>query len=82
MYRAVTASFNTVWFPSVMTVVESLVHWTVVAGPPVEIQARVNESSEWRVKVISSTITTLPAYIDKRVSNFADLLSFRNVLAG
>ena len=81
MYRAVTGSFNTVWFPSA-TVVESLVHWTVVAGPPVEIQARVNESSEWRVKVISSAITTLPAYKDKRVSNFADLLNFRNVLAG
>ena len=41
MYCAVTGSFNTVSFPSV-TVVESLVQVTVVAGPPVEIQVRVN----------------------------------------
>ena len=37
-----TGSFNTVSFPSVMTVSESLVQVTVVAGPPVEIQVRVN----------------------------------------
>ena len=42
VYRAVTVSFNTVSVPSVMTVVESLVQDTVVAGPPVEIQVRVN----------------------------------------
>ena len=41
-YLTVSVSFNTVSVPSVMTVVESLVHWTVVAGPPVEIQVRVN----------------------------------------
>ena len=41
VYCAVTGSFNTVSVPSV-TVVESLVQVTVVAGPPVEIQARVN----------------------------------------
>ena len=41
VYCAVTGSFNTVLFPSV-TVVESLVQVTVVAGPPVEIQVRVN----------------------------------------
>ena len=41
MYCAVTGSFNTVWVPWV-TVVESLVQVTVVAGPPVEIQVRVN----------------------------------------
>ena len=42
VYCAVTASFNTVSVPSVMTVVESLVQDTVVAGPPVEIQVRVS----------------------------------------
>ena len=41
MYCAVTESSNTVSVPSV-TVVESLVQVTVVAGPPVEIQVRVN----------------------------------------
>ena len=40
VYSAVTGSFNTVWVPWV-TVVESLVQVTVVAGPPVEIQVRV-----------------------------------------
>ena len=34
-------------------VVESLVQVTVVAGPPVEIQVRVNELSLFRVKVIA-----------------------------
>ena len=42
VYCAVTGSSNTVSVPSVMTVVESRVQVTVVAGPPVEIQARVN----------------------------------------
>ena len=41
MYCAVVALSNTVSVPSV-TVVESLVQVTVVAGPPVEIQVRVN----------------------------------------
>ena len=40
-YFAVTGSFNTVPFPW-MTVVESLVQVTLVAGPPVEIQVRVS----------------------------------------
>ena len=40
VYCAVTGSSNTVSVPSV-TVVESLVQVTVVAGPPVEIQVRV-----------------------------------------
>ena len=40
VYCAVTGSSNTVSAPSV-TVVESLVQVTVVAGPPVEIQVRV-----------------------------------------
>ena len=43
VYCAVTLSFNTVSVPWV-TVVESLVQVTVVAGPPVEIQARVSWS--------------------------------------
>ena len=41
VYCAVIWSFNTVSFPSVMTVVESLVQDTVVAGPPVVIKVRV-----------------------------------------
>ena len=41
MYCAVTRLSNTVSFPSV-TVSEALVQVTVVAGPPVEIQVRVN----------------------------------------
>ena len=41
MYCAVTGSSNTVSVPSVM-VSESLVQVTIVAGPPVEIQVRVN----------------------------------------
>ena len=40
VYVAVSGSSNTVSFPSV-TVTESLVQVTVVAGPPVEIQVRV-----------------------------------------
>ena len=43
VYCAVTGSSNTVSVPSV-TVVESLVQVTVVAGPPVEIQVRVSWS--------------------------------------
>ena len=41
VYCEVTGSFNTVSVPWV-TVVESLVQVTVVAGPPVEIQVRVS----------------------------------------
>ena len=41
VYCAVSGSFNTVLVPSV-TVVESLVQVTVVAGPPVEIQVKLN----------------------------------------
>ena len=43
VYCAVTGSSNTVSVPSV-TVMESLVQVTVVAGPPVEIQVRVSWS--------------------------------------
>ena len=42
VYCAVVALSNTVTFPVVTVVVESLVQVTVVAGPPVEIQVRVN----------------------------------------
>ena len=41
VYCAVSGSSNTVSVPSV-TMMESLVQVTVVAGPPVEIQVRVN----------------------------------------
>ena len=41
VYCAVSGSSNTVSVPSV-TVMESLVQVTAVAGPPVEIQVRVN----------------------------------------
>ena len=43
VYCAVSGSSNTVSVPS-LTVVESLVQVTVVAGPPVEIQVRVSWS--------------------------------------
>ena len=43
VYCAVSGSSNTVSVPSV-TMVESLVQVTVVAGPPVEIQVRVSWS--------------------------------------
>ena len=43
VYCAVSGS-NTVTFPVVTVVVESLVQVTVVAGPPVEIQVRVSWS--------------------------------------
>ena len=53
VYCAVTGSSNTVSVPSV-TVVESLVQVTVVAGPPVEIQVRVSSN------VTSPDIVTSP----------------------
>ena len=51
VYCAVSGSSNTISVPSV-TVVESLVQVTVVAGPPVEIQVRVSWSE--------SNVTSLP----------------------
>ena len=56
VYCAVTESSNTVSVPSV-TVVESLVQVTVVAGPPVEIQVRVSWSES---NVTSPDIVTSP----------------------
>ena len=61
MYCAVTGSFNTVWFPWV-TVVESLVQVTVVAGPPVEIQVRMKDLESSPTDHVSPRgITTFPA---------------------
>ena len=64
MYSAVMGSFNTVSVPSV-TVVESLVQVTVVAGPPVDIQVRVNLGlaplrSEYTVIIISRSFMVNP----------------------
>ena len=56
VYCAVSGSSNTVSFPSV-TVMESLVQVTVVAGPPVEIQVRVIWSES---NVTSPDIVTSP----------------------
>ena len=57
VYCAVIGSFNTVSVPSVMTVVESLVQDTVVAGPPVEIEVRVR----WLgLNIMSVDIEMLP----------------------
>ena len=58
-------SFNTVSVPSVVTVVESLVHWTVVAGPPVEIQVRVSWSESY---VRSPDIMTSPEQSEAELS--------------
>ena len=59
VYCAVSGSSNTVSVPSV-TVVESLVQVTVVAGPPVEIQVRVS----WLgLKIMSSGMNVFPVVI-------------------
>ena len=62
VYHAVTGSSNTVSVPSV-TVMESLVQVTVVAGPPVEIQVRVI----WSESYITSPdiVTSPPMYLGK-----------------
>ena len=57
VYCAVVVLSNTVSIPSV-TVVESLVQVTVVAGPPVEIQVRVSLSESNATS--SPIIVTLP----------------------
>ena len=58
VYCAVSGSSNTVSVPSVTVVVESLVQVTVVAGPPVEIQVRVN----WG---LSSLISEVRSRVDR-----------------
>ena len=64
MYCAVTGSSITVSFPLVIGT-ESLVQVTVVAGPPVEVQVRVNRGfgpsrSEIIVNIMSSDIVINP----------------------
>ena len=70
MYCAVTGSSNTVSVPSV-TVSEFLVQVTVVAGPPVEIQVRVNVSLESlalesRVNATLSDIVICPVNVNQQ----------------
>ena len=67
VYCAVTGSSNTVSVPSV-TVVESLVQVTVVAGPPVEIQVRV---SKVRLNVAPLAISTSPSDDTMKTTNKA-----------
>ena len=52
MYCAVSGSSNTVSVSSVTEVVKSLVQVTLVAGPPMEIQVRVN----WELSVLRSEV--------------------------
>ena len=66
VYCAVPGSSNTVSVPSV-TVVESLVQVTVVAGPPVEIQVRVIRS-ESNVTSAPDIVTSPPTSLQKAVS--------------
>ena len=61
VYCAVSRSSNTVSFPSV-TVLESLVQVTVVAGPPVEIQVRAIWS-ESNVTSPPDIVISPPVYI-------------------
>ena len=57
VYCAVTGSSNTVSVLPSVTVVESLVQVTVVAGPPVEIQVRVTWGfAPWRSAFIVNAI--------------------------
>ena len=72
MYCAVTGSSNTVTVPWV-TVVESLVQVTVVAGPPVEIQVRVIRGlvplkTELTVSARSPNIYTSPGKVNSNDS--------------
>ena len=60
VYHAVTGSFKTVSVPSV-TVMESLVQVTVVAGPPVEIQVRVMLSA-LNVTSLPDIVTSPPVF--------------------
>ena len=64
VYCAVTGSSNTVSVPSV-TVVESLVQVTVVAGPLVEIQVRVSWS-ESNVTSPPDIVTSPPTHCKKQ----------------
>ena len=67
VYCAVTGSSNTVSVPSV-TVVESLVQVTVVAGPPVEMQVKV---SRLRLNVTPPSTSTSPSDDTMKTTNKA-----------
>ena len=84
MYCAVVVSTNTVIFPCV-TVVESLVQVTVVAGPPVEIQVRVNSGlapfrSESTVRGISPEIISPIGYKHPIAETLIWLLQLRSYI--
>ena len=68
VYCAVSGSSNTVSVPSV-TVVESLVQVTVVAGPPVEIQVRISWS-ELNVTPPCILISILKLYSGNIITKF------------
>ena len=65
VYCAVTGSFNTVSFCFPVIVTLSLVQKTVVAGPPVEIQVRVN----WSESYVTSPVVMIPTVKTKSASN-------------
>ena len=67
VYCAVTGSSNTVSVPSV-TLVESLVQVTVVAGPPVEMQVKV---SRLRLNVTPPSTSTSPSDDTMKTTNKA-----------
>ena len=75
VYCAVSGLSNTVSVPSV-TLVESLVQVTVVAGPPVEIQVRVS----WSESNVTSfpIIVMLPMLCLQRIFCM-DLLQYSNI---
>ena len=70
MYCAVIALFNTVSVPSV-TVMESLVQVTVVAGPPVEIQVRVMLSA-LNVTSLRDIMTSPPVFWETVIVSVLD----------
>ena len=72
VYCAVTGSFNTVSVPSV-TVVESLVQVTEVAGPPVEMQVRVLKSES---NITSPDIAMFPPMVLKGVCQYKYYFAF------
>ena len=73
VYHAVTGSFKTVSVPSV-TVMESLVQVTVVAGPPVEIQVRVMLSA-LNVTSLPDIVTSPPVFGERVIVPLLDQLT-------
>ena len=61
MYCAVTGSFNTVSVNPSVTVTESLVQVTVVAGPPVEIQVTFSCEIHLSISVIDVCVISTVA---------------------